>query len=82
MWAVLQYGRGGIFKMFEGFVVKMGHGKVDLTFVVVPVEVSLNIFVASVIYRDIIVFLRVSMRWLALLCEVYLTPKLSTTRVN
>ena len=33
-----------------------GHGKVDFAFVVVPVEVDLDIFAASVIDRDIIIF--------------------------
>ena len=56
MWAVLQYRWGGIFKTFEGFVAKQGHGKVDFAFVVVPVEVDLDIFAASVINRDIIIF--------------------------
>ena len=56
MWAVLHYGRGGIFKTFEGFVAKRGHGKVDFVFVVVPEEVDLDIFAAGVIDRDIIMF--------------------------
>ena len=56
MWAVLRYRRGGIFKTFEGFVVKRGHGKVDFAFVVIPVEVDLDIFAAGVIGRDIIMF--------------------------
>ena len=56
MWAVLHYIRGGIFKMFEGFVMKWGHGKVDFTFVVVPVKVDLDIFAAGVIDRDIMMF--------------------------
>ena len=56
MCAVLQYIRDGIFKMFEGFVMKRGHGKVDFALVVVPVEVDLDIFEAGVIDRDIIIF--------------------------
>ena len=35
---------------------KWGHGKVDFAFVVVPVEVDLDIFAAGVINRDIIIF--------------------------
>ena len=56
MWAVLRYKRGGIFKTFESFVAKWGHGKVDFTFVIVPVKVNLDIFAAGVIDRDIIMF--------------------------
>ncbi len=56
MWAVLGYGQSGIFKPFEGFFVKRGHGKVNFAFVIVPVEVDLDIFVAGVINRDIIMF--------------------------
>ena len=56
MWAVVQHGWGGIFKTFEGFVVKRGREKVDFAFVVVPVKVDLDIFAASVIDRDIIIF--------------------------
>ncbi len=82
MWAVLQYRQGDFFKTFEGFVAKRVHGKVDFAFVVVPVKVDHDIFVASVIDRDIIMFFRMLMRWLASSCEVYLTPKLSTPRVD
>ncbi len=57
MWAVLQYRWGGIFKMFEVFVTKRGHGKVDFAFVIVPVEVDFYIFAASVINRDIVIFI-------------------------
>ncbi len=56
IWAVLRYGQGGSFKTFEGFVVKRGHGKVDFAFVVIPVEVDLDIFAACVINRDNIIF--------------------------
>ena len=35
---------------------KRGHGKVDFAFVVVPVEVDLDIFASSVIYGDVIMF--------------------------
>ena len=56
MWAVLRYGRGGIFKTFEGFVTKQDHGKVDFAFVVVPVEVNFDIFASGVIDGDIIMF--------------------------
>ncbi len=56
MWAVLRYGWSGIFKMFEGFVAKRDHGKVDFAFVIVPVEVDLVIFAAGVIDRDIVLF--------------------------
>ena len=56
MWTVLRYGRSGIFKMFEGFVTRCGHGKVDFAFAVVPVEVDLDIFADGVINRDIIMF--------------------------
>ena len=62
MWAVLRYGWGGFVETFESFVAKRGHGEVDFAFVVVPVEVDLDIFLAGVIDRDIISFLRVSMR--------------------
>ena len=57
MWAVLRYGRGGIVETFESFVVKRGHREVDFAFVIVPIEVDLDIFAASVINRDIIMFL-------------------------
>ena len=56
MWAVLRYRWGGIFKLFEGFVVEWGHGKVDFAFVIVPVKIDLDIFVVSVIDRDIVMF--------------------------
>ena len=42
--------------MFEGFVAKQGHEEVDFAFVVVLVEVDLDIFAAGVIDRDIIIF--------------------------
>ena len=62
MWAVLRYGQCGIVETFESFVVKWGYGEVDFAFVVVPIKVDLDIFAAGVINRDIIMFLRVSMR--------------------
>ena len=55
--AVLRYRRSGIVKTFEGLVVKWGHGEMDFAFAVVPVKVDLDIFSASVIKRDIIIFL-------------------------
>ena len=58
MWAVLQYGRGGIVETFESFVAKRGHGEVDFAFVVVPIKVDLDIFVAGVIDRDIIMYFK------------------------
>ena len=56
MWmrAVLRYRWSGIVKTFEGLVAKWGHGKVDFAFVIVPIDVDLDIFAGSVI--DIIVF--------------------------
>ena len=56
MWAVLQYGRGGIVETFESFVAKRVHGEADFPFVVVPIEVDLDMFVAGVIDRDILMF--------------------------
>ena len=51
--------------MFQGFVAKQGHEKVDFAIFIVPIKVDLDIFAAGVINRDFIMFLRVSMRWLA-----------------
>ena len=42
----------------RAFFAKRGHRKVDFAFVIVPVEVDLDIFVAGVINRDIIVFFK------------------------
>ena len=59
---------------------KRGNGKVDFTIVIVQVEVDFDVFFLGGVYGNILVSCKgihdVSSR------EVYLTPKLSLTRVN
>ena len=47
---------GWNFQNILGLCCNWGHEKVDSAFVVVPVEVDFDIFAASVIDRDIIMF--------------------------
>mgnify|MGYP006173479443 CR=1 FL=1 len=76
MWAVLQYGRGGISYTFQGFVAKWGHGKVDFAFVVVSAEVDLDIFAAGVIDRDIIMFFEGVNEVVGIIARGVLDPKI------
>ena len=54
----------------------------NFAFVIVPIEIDFDILAVVFISRDVVMFFRVSMRWLASLQEVYLRPKSLMTRLN
>ena len=61
---------------------KWGDGKVDFAFVVVPVEVDLDIFAAGVMNRDIIMFFEGVNEVVGIIAHGVLDPKIVDNQVE